>query len=110
MTPKLSAEDLRERFKELEDWGAVDSTQDQTTKLSILYRLGSSGADLRQRFPTPRRTMPSYRELFPEELKMLRETMVKTPESTSDGLDTVGNIRQNVLYWAPRVLLLGFIV
>ena len=69
-----------------------------------------SGADLRQRFPTPRRTMPSYREVFPEELKMLRETMVKTPESTSDGLDTVGNIRQNVLYWAPRVLLLGFIV
>ena len=41
MTPKLSAEDLGERFKELEDWGAVDSTQDQTTKLSILYELGS---------------------------------------------------------------------
>jgi len=90
--------------------------------------LADKASELRQRFagnstreeerftPTPRRSIHSYKVT-----EMSRETMVKTPDgivtrdieytkSTSDSsLDTVKNIRQRVLYWAPRVIL-GFIV
>jgi len=89
--------------------------------------LADKASELRQRFagnstreeerftPTPRRSIHSYKVT-----EMSRETMVKTPDgivtrdveytkSTSDSLDTAKNIRQRMLYWAPRVIL-GFIV
>ena len=80
------------------------------------FHEGNSTREEERFTPTPRRSIHSYKVT-----EMSRETMVKTPDgivtrdieytkSTSDSsLDTVKNIRQRVLYWAPRVIL-GFIV
>ena len=76
---------------------------------------GNSTREEERFTPTPRRSIHSYKVT-----EMSRETMVKTPDgivtrdveytkSTSDSLDTAKNIRQRMLYWAPRVIL-GFIV